>query len=173
MLKSESNWRAHEVSSRHHEVMIYDSAFQHDMYLCFCHSSYFLSYLKGQNQIITHSTLCCCRRVSNQNLIVQQAVKNVKAQAAAVPQANNGKQNSSAQLTKLKDKSEEALLVHDDKHETSTALQKTRQATQLPSDFFDNHDSKRQKEGKNFKLKILLLFNVTPSVCLYTFIFCR
>lgn len=94
VLKSESNWRAHEVSSKHHE-----------------------------------------------------AVKNVKAKAAAIPQANNVKQKSSAELTKLKDKSEEALLAHDDKHETSTVLQKTRQASQLPSDFFDNHDSKRQKEG--------------------------
>ncbi|KAK1361837.1 Zinc finger protein 830 [Heracleum sosnowskyi] len=92
VLKSESNWRAHEVSSRHRE-----------------------------------------------------AVKNLKAQAAA--QVNNVKQNSSAELTKLKDKSEEAVLAHDDKHETSTVLQKTRQASQLPSDFFDNHDSKRQKEG--------------------------
>lgn len=92
VLKSESNWRAHEVSSRHRE-----------------------------------------------------AVKNLKAQAAA--QVNNVKRNSSAELTKLKDKSEEAVLAHDDKHETSTVLQKTRQASQLPSDFFDNHDSKRQKEG--------------------------
>lgn len=126
-------------------------------------------YLRGHNQIITHSRLCCCRRVSYQDLTVQQAVKNVRAQAAA--QANNVRQKSSAELTKLKDESEEALLAHDDKHETSMVLQKTRQATQLPSDFFDNHDSKRQKEGKNFKLKRLLLFNFIPSVSLYTFVF--
>ncbi|KAL8133868.1 protein ABA AND ROS SENSITIVE 1 [Apium graveolens] len=94
VLKSESNWRAHEVSSRHRE-----------------------------------------------------AVNNVRARAAANIQPSNVKQKSSAELIKLNDKSEEALVSHDDKRETSTVLQKSRQASQLPSDFFDNHDSKRPKEG--------------------------
>ncbi|WOG97443.1 hypothetical protein DCAR_0416783 [Daucus carota subsp. sativus] len=76
-----------------------------------------------------------------------EAVNNLKAKAAAVPQANNVKLKSSEELAKLKDKSEESSAAHDVKHEPSTVLQKTRQGSQLPSDFFDNHDLKRQKEG--------------------------
>lgn len=78
----------------------------------------------------------------------------MRARAAASSQPNNVKQKSSAELIKLNDKSEEALVTRDDMPESSTVLQKSRQASQLPSDFFDNHVPKRQKEGKNFKLKI-------------------
>ena len=78
----------------------------------------------------------------------------MKAKAAAVPQANNVKLKSSEELAKLKDKSEESSAAHDVKHEPSTVLQKTRQGSQLPSDFFDNHDLKRQKEGKNLEMEM-------------------
>lgn len=72
-----------------------------------------------------------------------EAIKNVKAKGAAVLQSNNVKLESSAELTKLKDQSEQSLVK--DKVEPSTERQKSRQASQLPSDFFDNHDSKKQK----------------------------
>lgn len=75
-----------------------------------------------------------------------EAVKNVKANAAEVTRVNNLKLKSSVELPKPKDKHEHSLESHNNKPEPSTTLPRTRQASQLPSDFFDNHE-KRQKSG--------------------------
>lgn len=74
-----------------------------------------------------------------------EAVKNVKANAAAVTRVNNAKVEPSKGLSKPKP--EHFIESHDNKPESSTGLPKPRPSSILPSDFFDNHETKRQRNG--------------------------
>ncbi|KAL3523442.1 hypothetical protein ACH5RR_016276 [Cinchona calisaya] len=72
-----------------------------------------------------------------------EAINNLKASAAAQNRANSAKAEPSKELAKPKAGQQEEL--HDHKPEPSSVLPKTRASSGLPSDFFDNHETKRQK----------------------------
>ncbi|KAK2977924.1 hypothetical protein RJ640_000928, partial [Escallonia rubra] len=75
-----------------------------------------------------------------------EAIKNVKASAAGVSRINSGKQESAAILPKPK--AENSLGSRSKRPEPSAGLPKPQPSSVLPSNFFDNHETKRQKNGK-------------------------
>ncbi|KAK3023937.1 hypothetical protein RJ639_044700 [Escallonia herrerae] len=76
----------------------------------------------------------------------REAIKNVKASAAGVSRINSGKQESTAILPKPK--AENSLGSCSKRPEPSVGLPKPQPSSVLPSNFFDNHETKRQKNGK-------------------------
>ncbi|KAK6127424.1 hypothetical protein DH2020_038845 [Rehmannia glutinosa] len=70
-----------------------------------------------------------------------EAIDKLKANAAALNRPNNAKSESAKELPKPKPESSREL---NDKPEPSTALP-THQSSTLPPDFFDKHDTRRQK----------------------------
>ncbi|KAL2521901.1 zinc ion binding [Forsythia ovata] len=73
-----------------------------------------------------------------------EAIDNLKANAAALNRANNSKPVSPKELPKPN--SEHYQELHK-KSEPSTALPEHRSSSSLPPDFFDNHETKKQKNG--------------------------
>ncbi|KAM7523872.1 hypothetical protein LguiA_013774 [Lonicera macranthoides] len=71
-----------------------------------------------------------------------EAINNVKANAAAVTKVTSVKPES----TRLP-KPEHSVESHHNKPEPSTGLPKPRPSSILPSDFFDNQETKKQKTG--------------------------
>lgn len=72
---------------------------------------------------------------------MEQAINNLKANAAGRSQGINANPESSPELPKPK-----SLVSHDVKlPESREEVQKPRQSSSLPADFFDNHDSKKKK----------------------------
>lgn len=78
-------------------------------------------------------------------LILTQAINNLKASAAAVSRANTVQSGPSRELPKPKTDHQDEL--HNLKPEPSMGPPKSRSSSVLPSDFFDTHDAKRQKNG--------------------------
>ncbi|KAL2459234.1 zinc ion binding [Forsythia ovata] len=74
-----------------------------------------------------------------------EAINNLKANAAALNRANNSKPVPPKELPKPN--SEHHQELHK-KSEPSTALPEHRSSSSLPPDFFDNHESKKQKSER-------------------------
>lgn len=83
-----------------------------------------------------------------------QAINNVKANAAAVTKVTSVKPES----TRLP-KPEHSVEFHHNKPEPSTGLPKPRPSSILPSDFFDNQETKKQKTGKSLSWVIIFPFS--------------
>ncbi|XP_027111557.1 protein ABA AND ROS SENSITIVE 1-like [Coffea arabica] len=73
-----------------------------------------------------------------------EAINNLKASAAAVNRANGAKPDPSKDMARPKTEQRDDL--HNHKPEPSSGLPKPRPSSVLPSDFFDNHEGKRQKK---------------------------
>lgn len=86
-----------------------------------------------------------------------QAISNVKANAAAVNKVTSVK----PETTRLpKPKPEHSVESHHNKPEPSTGLPKPRPSSILPSDFFDNQETKKQKTGKSLSWVIIFPFSI-------------
>lgn len=79
--------------------------------------------------------------------LLQQAINNIKANAAGLTRVNNVKAESTAELPKSKP--EHSTYLRGAKDKASGELPKAHSPSVLPPDFFDNKEAKRQKTGKN------------------------
>ncbi|KAL3838717.1 hypothetical protein ACJIZ3_023308 [Penstemon smallii] len=104
--------------------------------------------------VIKSDSLWPAHQVSRKH---HEAIDKLKANASALNRANNSKHQPPKELPKPK--SESYTELHD-KSESSTALPKQR-SSMLPPNFFDNHETKRQKKGNFFFLLNLLTLLVS------------
>lgn len=74
-----------------------------------------------------------------------QAINNLKASAAAQSRSNGVQSGSSKELPKAKNNDRDEL--HEHKPEASMGPPKSRPSSVLPSDFFDNQETKKQRSG--------------------------
>lgn len=74
-----------------------------------------------------------------------QAINNLKASAAAQSRSNSVQSGPSKEFPKAKNNDRDE--VHEPKPEASMGPPKSRPSSVLPSDFFDNQESKKQRSG--------------------------
>ncbi|KAM2595268.1 hypothetical protein TB2_039845 [Malus domestica] len=76
----------------------------------------------------------------------REALSNFKATSAGLNQVNNTKAEAGPELPKSKP--EHSVELHIPGPERSTELPRKQSSSELPPDFFDNHDAKKQNTGR-------------------------
>ncbi|KAM1229598.1 hypothetical protein PS2_039610 [Malus domestica] len=76
----------------------------------------------------------------------REALSNFKATSAGLNQVNNTKAEAGPELPKSKP--EHSVELHIPRPERSTELPRKQSSSELPPDFFDNHDAKKQNTGR-------------------------
>ncbi|KAM1251696.1 hypothetical protein ACFX13_040624 [Malus domestica] len=82
----------------------------------------------------------------HQASLVNIALSNFKATSAGLNQVNNTKAEAGPELPKSKP--EHSVELHIPRPERSTELPRKQSSSELPPDFFDNHDAKKQNTGR-------------------------
>ncbi|KAB2594822.1 zinc finger protein 830 [Pyrus ussuriensis x Pyrus communis] len=82
----------------------------------------------------------------SQMRIKHRALSNFKATAAGLNRVNNAKAEARPELPKSKP--EHSVELHIPGPERSTQLPREQLSSELPPDFFDNHDAKKQNTGR-------------------------
>lgn len=103
---------------------------------------------------------CYCHLISSTISLLVQAIENFKASAAAQNRPKGARSESSKELPKLKPESSRVL---NEETEPSFTLP-THQSSALPADFFDNHETKKQKVGRYLLIQYAVSYVFSFSV---------
>ncbi|TQD81242.1 hypothetical protein C1H46_033174 [Malus baccata] len=101
-------------------------------------------YAKGSNKALFRAKLNAQK--NDKRISSCTALSNFKATSAGLNQVNNTKAEAGPELPKSKP--EHSVELHIPGPERSTELPRKQSSSELPPDFFDNHDAKKQNTGR-------------------------
>lgn len=96
------------------------------------------------NHVLKSESRWPAHQASNKH---HEAINNLKASAAAQSRSNSVQSGPSKELPKARNSNQDEL--HEHKPEASMGLPKSRPSSVLPSDFFDNQETKKQRSETN------------------------